>query len=150
MLFDHWALDSQADARQGAATHAAAVSASAGPPPPYVPPPKATKGAKASSSSSSSKAAKAAPVLPSGKVSKKVDKNDKDRIKRAPSPYIIFCTETRTELKAKNPEASFGELGRLLGQIWGTMDDTAKAPYNAKAEVLKAASIASTASAAEK
>jgi hypothetical protein len=67
--------------------------------------------------------------------------------KRPPSPYIIFCTETRNELKAKNPEASFGELGRLLGQIWGTMDDNAKMPYTIKSEALKAASIAAVAAA---
>ena len=136
----------QADARQGAATHAATVSSKAATVNSKAASPSPPKGAKAakgaassssSSSSSSSKAAKAAPVAGTGKVSKKVDKSDKDRIKRAPSPYIIFCTETRNELKEKNPEATFGELGKLLGQLWGTMDETARAPFAKQADMLK-------------
>jgi HMG (high mobility group) box len=62
-----------------------------------------------------------------------------DKPKRAPSPYIVFCTEKRPEIKAKNPEAGFGELGKLLGQLWATMDDKAKAQYVKTSEAKKAA-----------
>lgn len=54
-------------------------------------------------------------------------KSDKPKVKRASSPYIIFCTEKRPEVKAQNPEASFGELGKILGQLWGALDEKAKA-----------------------
>ena len=44
----------------------------------------------------------------------------------------------RPEIKAKNPEATFGELGKLLGAKWSSMDDKAKAPYVKQAEQKKA------------
>lgn len=51
----------------------------------------------------------------------------KARTKRAPSPYILFCSEKRKELKAANPNATFGEMGKMLGQMWASMDEKAKA-----------------------
>ena len=54
-------------------------------------------------------------------------KADKPKAKRAPSPYIIFCTEKRPELRAAHPNATFGEMGKMLGQMWAQMDEKAKA-----------------------
>ncbi len=54
-------------------------------------------------------------------------KADKPKTKRTPSPYIIFCTEKRPELRAAHPNASFGEMGKMLGQMWAQMDEKAKA-----------------------
>lgn len=59
-----------------------------------------------------------------GKASAKADK---PKTKRAPSPYILFCQEKRKELKASHPEATFGEMGKMLGQMWAAMDEKAKA-----------------------
>lgn len=53
-------------------------------------------------------------------------KADKPKTKRTP-PYIIFCTEKRPELRAAHPNASFGEMGKMLGQMWAQMDEKAKA-----------------------
>lgn len=55
----------------------------------------------------------------------KADKGTK--AKRAPSPYIIFCSEKRPELRAAHPNATFGEMGKMLGQMWAQMDEKAKA-----------------------
>lgn len=52
---------------------------------------------------------------------------DKPKAKRTPSPYILFCKEKRPELKEKHPNATFGEMGKMLGQMWGQMDEKAKA-----------------------
>jgi hypothetical protein len=41
-----------------------------------------------------------------------------DKVKRAPSAYIIFATEQRPQIKAENPDATFGGLGKLLGAKW--------------------------------
>lgn len=38
------------------------------------------------------------------------------------SPYIIFCSRNREKVKAANPEATFGELGKLLGHMWSNLD----------------------------
>jgi hypothetical protein len=58
---------------------------------------------------------------------KSVAKAKGDKPKRASSPYILFSTEKRAEVKAQNPDASFGELGKILGQMWSQMDEKAKA-----------------------
>lgn len=55
----------------------------------------------------------------------KADKGTKT--KRAPSPYINFCTEERPKIKEANPSATFGELGKLLGEKWKKMPDSEKA-----------------------
>ena len=49
--------------------------------------------------------------------------------KRAPSPFIVFCNEKRPEVKAKNPSATFGELGKILGAQWKALSDAQKASY---------------------
>ena len=53
----------------------------------------------------------------------------KPKVKKTPSAYILFCTAKRPEVKTNHPEATFGELGGLLGKMWTAMDATAKAPY---------------------
>jgi hypothetical protein len=50
----------------------------------------------------------------------------KERVKRVASPYIIFCVEKRPQVKKAHPEASFSELGKILGQMWTALDDKAK------------------------
>ena len=52
--------------------------------------------------------------------------------------YITFCVLKRPEVIAANPNASFGELGRMLGAIWNSMSDTDKAPYTQMALEAKA------------
>mmetsp|Transcript_17041 Transcript_17041/g.28851 ORF Transcript_17041/g.28851 Transcript_17041/m.28851 type:complete len:84 (+) Transcript_17041:105-356(+) len=77
------------------------------------------------------------------KAAKKADakaaKAERPKQKRAPSPYIIFCTEKRPEIKKTNPDATFGETGKLLGQMWAALDEKAKAKYVADSAARKAA-----------
>ncbi len=47
---------------------------------------------------------------------KKLRKHVEDE--RARSPFAEFCSEKRPELKAAHPNASFGELGKMLQQLW--------------------------------
>jgi len=67
----------------------------------------------------------------SAKPAKKA-KKDKDAPKSAPSAYVLFCTQERPKLKAKHPDATFGELGTLLGAAWKALDNDAKEPFNAE------------------
>lgn len=69
----------------------------------------------------------AAKEIKAQKALKKQQKEDKPKVKRAPSPYIVFCTEKRSEAKDANPEATFGMLGKILGQMWGALDEAGKA-----------------------
>jgi hypothetical protein len=41
---------------------------------------------------------------------------------------------TQATVKEENPNATFGEMGKLLGARWKEMDDNAKKPYQDKAE----------------
>lgn len=70
------------------------------------------------------KAAKAADPEVAGATKKKV--------KRAPSPYILFCTEKRPEIKISHPDATFGETGKILGQMWAALDEKSKAVSTAE------------------
>ena len=51
---------------------------------------------------------------------------DAEKVKRHPSPYIVFCSEMRSEIKYENPTATFGDLGKLLGKRWGSLTDVEK------------------------
>ena len=49
----------------------------------------------------------------------------------------MFCVHKRPEVQTANPSATFGDLGRILGQIWKTMTDTDKEPYAVMAREAK-------------
>ncbi|KAI9244976.1 Nhp6bp [Phascolomyces articulosus] len=60
-------------------------------------------------------------------------KKDKSGPKRGLSAYMFFSQENRAQVKEENPDASFGTIGKLLGDKWKNMTDDDKAPYVAKA-----------------
>lgn len=67
----------------------------------------------------------------------KAAKTTGEKSKRVASPYILFCTDKRPEVKKAHPNATFGELGKLLGGLWAKCDDKTKAAYKQKSEDLK-------------
>ena len=75
------------------------------------------------------------PKEPKGKKGKKKDPNAP---KRGLSAFMFFSNAMRETIKAENPEASFGELGKIAGQKWKEMDDASKEPYLSKASEDKA------------
>ncbi len=48
------------------------------------------------------------------------------RQQRTPSAYLIFSSEKRPELRAANPNITFGEMGKMLAQMWAQMDKRSK------------------------
>ncbi|KAG0203785.1 Non-histone chromosomal protein 6 [Mortierella sp. GBA30] len=72
------------------------------------------------------------------KKRKRKAKKDPNAPKNPMSAYLLFCEEWREKVKAQNPESSFGELGRLLGEQWRKYSEEQKAPYVAKHEKAKA------------
>ncbi|KAL0577611.1 Non-histone chromosomal protein 6 [Marasmius crinis-equi] len=56
-------------------------------------------------------------------------KKDSNAPKRALSAYMFFSQDWRERIKAENPDASFGEVGKLLGAKWKELDDEEKKPY---------------------
>ncbi|KAF9584048.1 Non-histone chromosomal protein 6 [Lunasporangiospora selenospora] len=79
------------------------------------------------------------------KRSKEPEKKKKRKMKKDPnapkaplSAYLLFCGEYREKVRAENPDASFGTIGRLLGERWAKLADQQKTPYITKHEKAKA------------
>jgi len=53
--------------------------------------------------------------------------------KRPLSAYMFFSQDWRERIKTENPEAGFGEIGKLLGAKWKEMEEEDKKPYNEQA-----------------
>ncbi|KAJ2706890.1 Non-histone chromosomal protein 6 [Coemansia sp. IMI 203386] len=72
----------------------------------------------------------------SSRVAKKIRraKKDPNAPKRALSAYMFFSQANRKTVKDDNPEASFGNIGKLLGDMWKGMSDKEKAPFVKQAE----------------
>ena len=63
------------------------------------------------------------------KAAKKAKVDKKDKPKRAPGPYMLFCKEMRPKIVAANPKFTFGEVGKKLGEEWKKLSDAKKASY---------------------
>ena len=46
-----------------------------------------------------------------------------------PAPFLQFCHAKRDQVKAANPNAAFGEIGRLLIALWKDLSDSERAAY---------------------
>ncbi|TBU38850.1 high mobility group box domain-containing protein [Dichomitus squalens] len=51
---------------------------------------------------------------------------------------MFFSQDWRERIKAENPDAGFGEIGKLLGAKWKELDDEEKKPYLDQAAADKA------------
>merc|ERR1711992_257567 len=68
---------------------------------------------------------------------KKGQKKDKNAPKRAMSAFFLFARDERPKVKAANPSASIGDIGKELGARWAKCPAAAKAGYEKKAGALK-------------
>ena len=64
-------------------------------------------------------------------------KMPKEKAPRISSPYILFCNDTRDNVNKENPNATFGETGKILGQMWTNLSETDRAEYTKKSDELK-------------
>lgn len=58
---------------------------------------------------------------------------DKNLPKRGLTAYMFFSKENRALIKEANPDATFGDIGKLVGQQWKELSDKQKMPYVKKA-----------------
>ena len=72
------------------------------------------------------------PVSAGGAKAKKV--KDPNAPKKGMSAFMLFSNEHRNKIKAANPESTFGEIGRKVGEAWKALNDKQKAVYTKKAE----------------
>ena len=71
------------------------------------------------------------------KKSKK-KKKDPNAPKRGKSSFMFFSSEWRSKIKEENPDATFGELGKLVGAKFKSLSAEEKKPYEDMAEKDKA------------
>jgi len=69
----------------------------------------------------------------SGSKSKSKSSSKKEGTSRGPSAYILFTQDYRQKIKDKHPDATFAELGKLLGEKWGSLSEAEKNKYKEKA-----------------
>jgi hypothetical protein len=90
-------------------------------------PKKAATGAKKTSTPKKAKAS-----------GKKGSKKAKGGPKRATTAFILFSKDHRAKVVKANPEAAFGEVGKLLGEAWSNATAADKKKYEALAAKDKA------------
>ena len=58
--------------------------------------------------------------------------------KRASSSFMLYSTDVRPQVNAKNPNMKFGDVAKTVGDMWKKLGEKEKAKYAAKAATLKA------------
>jgi len=79
-----------------------------------------------------------APVDDIDKKRKKKEKKDPNKPKRALTAYTLFFLEYSKKYKTDHPEVAQKDIMGVVGLVWKEMDAQQKAPYEARATVLKA------------
>lgn len=70
------------------------------------------------------------------KTAEKPSKAEK-KTKRTPSAYLFFAKETRVTIKEKNPELTFGEVSKAVGEAWKGLSEEEKMPFIEQAKAAK-------------
>ena len=71
------------------------------------------------------------------KKQKKMPKGDPDAPKKPLSSFMLFGNEMRNKIKEENPNLSFGEVGKVLGQKWKALGSEEKARFDGLAAKAK-------------
>tara|TARA_B100001094_G_C18189482_1_gene806138 strand:- start:4379 stop:4810 length:432 start_codon:yes stop_codon:yes gene_type:complete len=66
-------------------------------------------------------------------------KKDKDpnKPKKPLSAYMFFTQDYRDVVKKENPEATLGQISKMLGGIWSELESDDKLPFEQKAKDAK-------------
>ena len=55
-----------------------------------------------------------------------MDKDGAPKKKRSLTAFMLFNQKYRAIVKAENPEATFGGVGKLVGELWNSLDESEK------------------------
>jgi structure-specific recognition protein 1 len=72
------------------------------------------------------KAKKGAAKKEGGKKKKAKKEKDPNAPKRALSAFMYYSQANRPLVKKENPDAGFGEIGKILGEQWKALDAAGK------------------------
>merc|ERR1712037_1094264 len=65
-----------------------------------------------------------------GDEKKQRKKKDPNAPKRPMSAYFLFMNATRPQVRKENPDASIGEVAKIMGKMWGEIEPADKAKYD--------------------
>ncbi|KAL1140518.1 hypothetical protein AAG570_000448, partial [Ranatra chinensis] len=71
------------------------------------------------------------------KAQKKKKKRDPNEPQKPVSAYALFFRDTQAAIKGQNPNASFGEVSKIVASMWDTLDADHKNVYKKKTEAAK-------------
>ncbi|XP_063221136.1 TOX high mobility group box family member 4-like isoform X3 [Bacillus rossius redtenbacheri] len=71
------------------------------------------------------------------KVQKKKKKRDPNEPQKPVSAYALFFRDTQAAIKGQNPNASFGEVSKIVASMWDALDAEHKNVYKKKTEAAK-------------
>merc|ERR1712130_961532 len=72
-----------------------------------------------------------------GEEKKQRKKKDPNAPKRPMSAYFLFMNATRPTVRKENPDASIGEVAKILGKMWGEIEPADKAKFDKDAAAAK-------------
>ncbi|XP_034256843.1 TOX high mobility group box family member 4-like isoform X1 [Thrips palmi] len=71
------------------------------------------------------------------KVQKKKKKRDPNEPQKPVSAYALFFRDTQAAIKLSNPNASFGEVSKIVASMWDALDTDSKNVYKKRTEAAK-------------
>jgi len=77
------------------------------------------------------------PAPATGKEKKKKKIKDPNQPKKPLSAFFLFSNEKRAAVKADHPDASIGDVGKKLGEMWRVLGDVDKRTYEEAAKRAK-------------
>merc|ERR1711982_255690 len=72
-----------------------------------------------------------------GEEKKQRKKKDPNAPKRPMSAYFLFMNATRPTVRKENPDASIGDVAKILGKMWREIEPEDKAKYDKDAAAAK-------------
>uniref|UniRef100_A0A8D2ECQ3 TOX high mobility group box family member 4 n=1 Tax=Theropithecus gelada TaxID=9565 RepID=A0A8D2ECQ3_THEGE len=71
------------------------------------------------------------------KVPKKRKKKDPNKPQKPVSAYALFFRDTQAAIKGQNPNATFGEVSKIVASMWDSLGEKQKQVYKRKTEAAK-------------
>lgn len=53
----------------------------------------------------------------------------KQQVQKKRTPFFIFCTDKRGEVREAHPDMAITEQAKILGRMWGALSDKDKNEY---------------------
>uniref|UniRef100_A0A1A8M2J0 TOX high mobility group box family member 2 n=2 Tax=Nothobranchius TaxID=28779 RepID=A0A1A8M2J0_9TELE len=86
---------------------------------------------------SSEKRSSAEMMKPKPKPQKKKKKKDPNEPQKPVSAYALFFRDTQAAIKGQNPNATFGDVSKIVASMWDSLGEEQKQGYKRKTEAAK-------------